>query len=152
MHDWTPFSSQIQFELADFLYRRDQMPGTNINILLKLMNEMSDNNGTSCFKNNAEMYHAIDAITVGGVKWEACTVQYNGPLPEQNVPPWMLTKHEVHFRDPRLVIKAMLSNTDYKDEFDYAPYREYDADNLQRFHHFMSGEWAWRQAVCLILY
>ena len=34
--DWTPFSNRIEFETADFLYKRCQMSGSNITILMKL--------------------------------------------------------------------------------------------------------------------
>jgi hypothetical protein len=49
------------------------------------------------------------------------------------------------------VVHEMLSNPDFKKEFDYAPYREYRGGK-QRWSDFMSGNWSWRQAVsCLHL-
>ena len=35
-NDWLPFESRMEFELADFLYTRSQMPGTQIDILLDI--------------------------------------------------------------------------------------------------------------------
>jgi len=142
---WFPFESGGHFELADFLYRREQMSGNNIDMLLKLIGTLSD--GHPPFTNHEKLYDAIDAILPGAVKWEVFSVKYNGPLPDGDVPHWMTAVHEVYFRDPRLIAQAMLSNRNFVDEFDYAPYREYDANNLQRYHHFMSGNWMWKQAV-----
>lgn len=143
--DWSPFEDGVQFELADLLYRREQMSGSNIDTLLKLMGKLSG--GSPPFKNHEKLYDAIDAIPTGDVKWEKLSIQYNGPLPDGDVPHWMTAKHEVYYRDPCLIARAMLSNRNFKDEFDYAPYREYDANNSQRYHHFMSGNWVWKQAV-----
>jgi hypothetical protein len=44
----------------------------------------------------------------------------------------------------------ILANPDYKDEIDYVPFREYDtSDSTRRWKDFMSGDWAWQQAVRL---
>jgi len=43
----------------------------------------------------------------------------------------------------------MLASSEFADEMDYVPYQEYDASNDQRrWQDFMSGDWAWEQAVC----
>jgi hypothetical protein len=42
----------------------------------------------------------------------------------------------------------MLANADYKDEMDYAPFREFLSEgDEQQWQDFMSGSWAWSQAV-----
>jgi hypothetical protein len=42
----------------------------------------------------------------------------------------------------------MLANTTYKGEIDYVPFQEYDSlDNTCWWKDFMSGDWAWQQAV-----
>ncbi|KAM6501867.1 hypothetical protein JOM56_001844 [Amanita muscaria] len=146
-HDWAPFESQVHFELADFVYRRVQMSNGNIDALCKIAASLVK--GPPPFKNHSDLYKTIDDISLRDVEWEAFTVEYSGDIPEDDAPPWMLAKYDVSFRDPRLIIQDMVSNTDYKDEFDYAPYREYDCDDLQRYHHFMSGDWAWKQAEAL---
>lgn len=44
----------------------------------------------------------------------------------------------------------MLANPDYAKEFDYRPYREFSTDDDERqWKDFMSGDWAWDQAVRL---
>ena len=59
----------------------------------------------------------------------------------------MDTEYEAWFRDPQKLIASMLSNPDFKDEFDSAPFHEYNGDGNHRFQNFMSGDWAWKQAV-----
>ena len=60
-----------------------------------------------------------------------------GTTPESNVPSWMGASYDVWCHNPLDVVWNLLSNLDFKDEFDYVPYCEYD-----------SGHWAWRQVVC----
>ena len=59
----------------------------------------------------------------------------------------MGTDFEVWFRNPHDVIKNMLASRDFDGEMDAAPYHDYDAKGNQQYQHFMSGDWAWRQAV-----
>ena len=40
----------------------------------------------------------------------------------------MTEDHEVWFRDPITLLENLLSNPDFKDEFDYTPYQEYKED------------------------
>ena len=153
--DWTPFHNRVEFEIADFLYRRCQMSGPNINILMELWaaysalrdpQDMSSLN-LSPFPEHRDMYSTIDAIPIGGVPWQSVTLSFNGSIPENDPPSWMIAGHTIWFRDPRLLFKKMLENPDFQDFFDYAPYRQYDAHHQRRYENFMSGDWAWKQAV-----
>jgi hypothetical protein len=63
----------------------------------------------------------------------------------------MQSEFDVWYRDPRTIVKNLLSNPDFDGEFDYSPVQEYDAEDNHRFHDFMTGNWAWKQAVCLSL-
>ena len=66
-----------------------------------------------------------------------------------NVPQWMDISYQVSYRDPQVIIHSMLANPSLKDDMDYVPYCEYDASNEKRlWQDFMSGDWAWSQAVC----
>jgi len=51
-----------------------------------------------------------------------------------------------------MLIHNMLSNPDYKDEFDYTPFQERDQDGNHRFQDFMSGNWAWKQCIGSVIY
>ena len=92
------------------------------------------------------MYNKIDAILIGGVPWQSLILSFDGLIPE-NPPPWMTDEHMVWFQDPRLLFQKMLDNPDFKDSFDYAPYRQYDTHGQCHYENFMSGDWAWKQAI-----
>lgn len=62
-------------------------------------------------------------------------------------PSWMVSGFDVWYRNPHDVIKNILANTDFNGEMDAAPFREYNANGQRQYHNFMSGDWAWAQAV-----
>ena len=100
------------------------------------------------FSTATTMYNTIDAIPLGDVAWESFSLQYNGVQPAHgNVPSWMEAEYDVWFRDPRTLVHNLLSNPDFVSGFDYAPFQEH-AGGTHRFQDFMSGNWAWKQAVC----
>jgi hypothetical protein len=145
--DWMPYRDRIAFELADFLFHREQMSASNIDILLRLWAASLAQHGDSpSFVNHQDLYNTIDATSIGGVPWQSATLSYDGPLPDQP-PPWMQSEYTIWFRDPRLLFKSMLENPDFAKSFDYRPYRQYDTRGSRRYEHFMSADWAWNQAV-----
>lgn len=144
--DWGTFDSKTQFETGDFLFRKAQMSGSDIDTL---MNLWSDSGVTSPFQNHKDLYDRIDSSTVGDAPWTDITITYNGDLPEGNAeaPEWMTQEYQAWFRDPVQILRNMVSNPDFRDEFDYTPYQEYDNQGKHRYKDLMSGDWAWRQAV-----
>lgn len=102
------------------------------------------------FLNHADLYNTIDSIPLGHIPWECIPVRYSGELPDGEPPDWMLESHEVWFRDPRKVVHAMLANPDYNGRVDYAPVQVFDSEGHREYQHFMSGDWAWEQAVCYL--
>ena len=152
--DWTPFRNRVEFEMAEFLYKRCQMSGSNIDTLMELwaaFSALRDPEDVSPldrspFSTHRDLYSTIDAIQIGGVPWQSITLSYDGPIPE-SPPSWMKAGQTVWFRDPRLLFKKMLENPDFQDSFDYAPYRQYDSNGERRYEHFMSGDWVWKQSV-----
>jgi Plavaka transposase len=146
--DWTPFTSRLQFETAEFLFTRAQMSAGKIDELCNLWTAgAAKSGGEPPFFNHTHLYDTIDAIPIGGVPWQSFSVSYAGERPETNVPPWMEELYEVHFRDPRHLFLNMLGNPTFADNFDYAPMRIFDVNGSRRYEHFMSGDWAWSQAV-----
>lgn len=110
--------------------------------------------GEPPFVDHEHLYKKIDAIPVGGVPWQKFSVSYSGPQPETNALPWKEQTYEIYFRDPHQLFLNMLANPTFADNFDYMPMREFDIHGSCRYEHFMSGDWAWRQAVgflCLSL-
>jgi hypothetical protein len=145
--DWSPFNSRVEFETAKFLYMRNQMSAGDIDTLLELWaTTLLASDSMPPFANHRDLYKTIDNARVGDVPWENFNVQYDGPLPEEP-PSWMVNQFEVWYRNPRDVINNMLANTDFANEMDTAPFREYTTNGDRRYQHFMSGDWAWNQAV-----
>ena len=148
--DWTPFTSRLQFETAKFLFARVQMSAGKIDELCNLWTAgAAESGGEPPFLNHTHLYDTIDAIPIGGVPWQSFSVLYAGERPETNVPPWMEESYEVHFRDPRHLFSNMLGNPTFAGDFDYTPMQIFDINGSRRYEHFMSGDWAWSQAVWL---
>jgi Plavaka transposase len=154
-NDWAPYENQTQFETAEFLYTQNQMSAGDINDLLKLWGStLANHNDKPPFLSERHLYDTIDATQLGDVKWESFSLRYNDISPHvtersepDNVPSWKSSQYEVWYRDPHALVKNMLANPDFKDDFDYAPFQEYASDGNHRFHDLMSGDWSWRQAV-----
>jgi len=147
LDDWSPYGSQIKFEVTDFLYHRNQMSEGDINVLLNLwVASLVPHGDGPPFRNQDELYGSIDATTLGDVPWQSFTLYYTGQLPNGPVPSWMEAEYYVWYRDPRKLIHNLISNPDFKDEFDYMPFHEY-VDGKHHFQDFMSEDWAWKQAV-----
>ena len=142
--DWTPYNNRVEFEVADFLFRRNQMSGGDIDFILNLWAaSLAVHHDAPPFASHVDMYSTIDATPLGDVAWESFSSQYNGAKPDGEVPSWMTAEYEVWFRDPRSLIHNILSNPDFKDEFDYTPVQEYH-DGIHQFQNFMSGDWSWK--------
>ncbi|KAN0107708.1 hypothetical protein V8E52_009875 [Russula decolorans] len=145
--DWTPYQSRVEFELADFLYRRDQMSGGHIDELLSLWaTTLVEHGADPPFKSHGDLYSTIDATPLEDCPWQSITLHYNGERPENNVPSWMTSDYDVWFWDPRTLLENMVSNPDFNGEFDVAPLQEHDMAGNHRFQNFMSGNWSWKQA------
>jgi hypothetical protein len=147
-NDWTPYESRLQFETADFLYKRNQMSASDIDCLLNLWAaSLAEHGKPPPFASHKDLYDTIDSTPHGDVQWENFSLRYNSNLPEGDAPSWMTSEFDVWFRDPRTLVQNLLSNPDFDKEFDYAPLQEYDMEGNHRFQDFMSGDWAWKQAV-----
>ena len=141
------FNDAAAFELADLLFRRDQMSGTNINDLLQIWARTLPQDQDPPFVSKNEMYNTIDNLGHGGAPWNCFTVKYNGEIKEGDVTPWKHKSFEVWHRDPRILMHNQLRNRDYADEMDFASKDVRDMDGKRRYSDFMSGNWSWRQSV-----
>src|SRR5882757_11106710 len=108
--DWTPVDSQVQFELAEFLFKKTEMAETRVNELMQLWaaSQVQDNRSPP-FLNHDILQEQIDNISLSHVNWNSFSITYTGPLPLQNTPKWMTTEYEVWYRNPREVIHNILS-------------------------------------------
>jgi hypothetical protein len=151
-----PFDSCREYMLAHFLFKRNQMPGTDIDELMQIWaiinSDERDQERDPPFSSREDLYGVIDATTLGEVPWQSFSVTYTGELPAAergDPPPWMLDSYDVWFRDPRLVLQNQLGNPDYRNEFDYAPFQKFGANGEREWKDFMSGNWGYQQAVCI---
>lgn len=113
---------------------------------------LAPHNDSPPFKNAKDMYDTIDSTPLGNIPWQSCTLNYNGSPPEHlgpdgESPPWTTADYDIWFRDPRLLVQELIANPEFKGQFDFTPFQEYSADGQHRFENFMSGDWAWKQAV-----
>jgi hypothetical protein len=149
-NDWTPYDNRLQFEVADFIFRRNQMSAGDVNFLLNLWAaSLAIHSSEPPFSKATHLYDTIDSTPLGDAAWQSFSLQYNGPQPESNVPSWMQAEYDVWFRDPCTLVHNLLSNPDFKSDFDYAPFQERTGEGLHRFKDFMSANWAWKQSVSL---
>lgn len=138
----------MEFEAADLIYTHIQMSAGNIDELMNIWAAtLAVHANSPLFMKHADLYSKIDSTPLGDVVWDSFMLRYNGDRPATNVPEWMSVKYLVWFRDPRQLIKNILSNPDMDGEIDYAPLQEYDANGNHCFQDLMSGNWAWKQAV-----
>jgi len=153
--DWSLYCNRLEFELANFLFTHTEMPVKKIDALLEIWAaSMLELGGEPLFSNHTDLYRIIDSTSVGDVKWENFTVRYNSEDQGNNAAPWMSDTYDVWYRDPRQVVHNILASPQFRNEMDYTPYREYDtANDERRWQNFMSGDWAWEDAVfaCLLL-
>ena len=148
-----PFSSEVQFKVADLLYRRAELSTSNIDLLLDLwaesLEELDASEGAP-FKNHDELYSTIDSSTLGDIPWQCLVTGISDDI-DENSPKWMRTQYEVCYRDPAEVVSAMLSNPDFDGQFDLCPYIDLDARGKRRWNNVMSGNMAWRRSVSTLV-
>jgi Plavaka transposase len=144
IEDFSPFSSQAQFEFAQFIFAEEQMSAGKLDKHLNNLAELYPDSPPP-FTNHRDMYSTIDSITVGDVPWQTFSVSYNGDIPEDS-PAWMTAKYEVCYWDPLLVMEQQLGNKDFDGQIDFSPKRIFQ-DGKRQYMDLMSGNWAWEQAV-----
>jgi hypothetical protein len=146
--EWAPFRDRIEFETAEFLYKRNQMSAKHTDFLLSLWAATLAKHGDKPpFADHKDLHDTIDASELGDIRWESFEAEYSGEKPSINRPPWMDAPYDVWFRDPRLSARNILSNPSVANELDLRPYREFSIQDERQWKDFMSGDWAWEQAV-----
>lgn len=123
------------------------MSAANTDTLLQLWAAtLAPYDDTPPFSSHDELYSAIDATPHGGAPWQHVILSYGQPKPE-NAPTWMDDAYNIWYRDPHLLFKNMLENPEFANFFDPAPLRQYAEKGHRCYENFMSGDWAWKQAV-----
>lgn len=146
---WEPFNDEIQFRLANLLFKRAEMSQPDIDELMDLwfLDVRRRFNGDSApFAKHTDFLQTIDKIKVGSAPWQCFETAVEENLPS-NAPEWQKTSYQVWYRDPDTVITNMLSNPDFSNDFDVAPYVHIDKDEKRRWSNVMSGNLSYRHAV-----
>jgi hypothetical protein len=104
--------------------------------------------GNARWASAAELYADIDSVRSGEAPWKTYRVRYQGLLPPGTPPRWMTQEYELCTRDIRQLLHNQLGTTAFKDHVDYVPYRQFNHGGHRVWSNLMSGEWAWKQAVC----
>ncbi|KIM51509.1 hypothetical protein SCLCIDRAFT_33366 [Scleroderma citrinum Foug A] len=95
--DWSPYGSQLEFELADFLYMHNQMSASHINTLLDLWAaSLIEVSKPPLFSDHKQMYQTINNTELGNVKWQLFVVKYTGDQGADPAP-WMNDHYDVWF-------------------------------------------------------
>ncbi|KAH9851016.1 hypothetical protein C2E23DRAFT_733502 [Lenzites betulinus] len=144
-NDYSPYESRPQFELADFLFKKEQMSAGHINELMQLWASTLPPGQDPPFANARDLYESIDNIPLGDIPWQEFRITYTGDRPDDNVPPWMLREYTVWFRCPRRVLHTQVGNADFANDMDYTPKQVFHGDQRE-YKDFMSGDWCWQQA------
>ncbi|KAG1844846.1 hypothetical protein DFJ58DRAFT_843939 [Suillus subalutaceus] len=116
----------------DFMYTENQMSAGDINKILHLWGiTLAVHRDDPPFADYKDLYNTIDATPLDDVTWESFSLKYNGDKPAGECPLWMEQSHE-----------------NSKVELIIRPTRKFqEKDEQRRYKDFMSGDWAWQQAV-----
>jgi Plavaka transposase len=138
----------VEFQLAEFIFNKMEMSASRTDELMELIAALLEKHEDDPpFRDNNDLLSKIDEIKLGEIPWESFTARYDGELPSEGpAPEWMTSDYEVFFRDPQQIIHNMLANPDFDGGFDYSPYQDFENEK-RRWSDFMSGNWAWKQAV-----
>ncbi|KAG2084606.1 uncharacterized protein F5147DRAFT_748792 [Suillus discolor] len=149
--DWTPYHNRMEFKTAKFLYKKVQMSASDIDKLMHLWGLGLTRHGDAPpFVDHRDLYSTIDKTPIGDVPWQSFSMKYSADDdPNSSLTPWMDATYTTWFRDPHTIIHNMLGNPNFKNEIDYAPYREWKGTGdsaTRQWRNVMLGDWAWDQA------
>lgn len=150
---WYPFSSRGHFELADFLFRRNQMPAEQVDDLMQVLASF-DEQASPPFHSSVHLHETIDAISSGDVPWQSLSLRHSDfeelSLDDPNIAPWKCKEYEVWYRDPHKLLHNQLSNPNFVNNIDYSARQVFGEQGQRVWTDFMTGNWAWNQSVSSI--
>lgn len=147
---WHPFDDRHAFDFAHYHYVQLQDSAPDINKALDLWAAAVLKYGEEIQWSSAkDLYETIDSVKHGGSPWKTYQFRYGGPRPAVGLPPkWMTETYDLCTRDARQVLHHQLATPDFRKEFNYVPYRQFNSSGGRVWSNLMSGDWAWKQAVC----
>ncbi|KAF7354503.1 C2H2-type domain-containing protein [Mycena venus] len=127
-NSWAPFESPTDFASAHFHFVEAQGSAGEINTALDLWAaQVLKYSEDIPWKNATQLYETIDSIQHGDAPWKVQKIRYQGPRPAGTPAKWMTETYELCSRDIRTVLHNQLATADFKDQFNYTPYRQFNA-------------------------
>ncbi|KIK13876.1 hypothetical protein PISMIDRAFT_112358, partial [Pisolithus microcarpus 441] len=141
---WHPFESQAHFELADFTFCQNEMPGTQIDELMHIC-VMICHAGIPPYANHEHLYRTIDVNSEGDAPWTSFSME-SVEAGDSSGPSWKHSgTYEVVFCDPQVLLDHQISNPGFKNHIDYSPQLVFGEKGQCVWSDFMTGNWAWSQ-------
>jgi hypothetical protein len=122
---WHPFHSRVDFDFAHEHFVTVQSSAGQIDRAIDLWAaSIMEYGANTPWKDSAQLYATIDTIQNGDAPWKVYHIHYKGPRPPGTPPKWMTQAYELCTRDSRQVLHHQLSSTQFKDNFNIAPYQQ----------------------------
>lgn len=152
---WCPFEDRLAFDWAHYHFVELQSSEREINKGLDLWLAAKIKAGDNTplpWSSAQEMYQTIDSIQEGDAPFVTIQFKYSGPLPE-HPPAWMTETYELCTRDARILLHNQLATTGpaERDGFNERPYCQFNHEGDRVWSDLMSGEWAYKEAVHILL-
>jgi hypothetical protein len=143
----------VEFDFSYYHFVEAQTSASGIDKVLDIWAAtMLEFGGDAPWRNAKNLYETIDSIQHGDSPWKSYSIQYEGPRPPGTPPKWMTETYSLCTRDARQVLGHQLATTQFKDQFNLAPYRQFDNKGQRVWSNLMSADWAWSQAVRTVFY
>ncbi|KAL0058867.1 hypothetical protein AAF712_014428 [Marasmius tenuissimus] len=147
---WTPFESEASYRLGNHLFQKMQTSKDDVNELLDIWRlDCRTRFGVDAapLESHRELLSMIDSIKAGDAPWICYETSTEDS--ENDTPEYKRTKYQVWYRNPDTVISNILSNPDFANEFDAAPYVHLNNEGKRRVSDFMSGNFAFRHSTMI---
>ncbi|KAF8149101.1 hypothetical protein B0H34DRAFT_791595 [Crassisporium funariophilum] len=145
---WHPFEDRLAFDWAYYHFVELQSSACKIGkgLDLWLAERLKAGNDTPLPWSKADdMYETIDSIQEGDAPFITVELNYNGPLGDRP-PKWVTQSYELCLRDSRRLLHNQLATTDFNNQFNPKPYRQFDSKGDRIWSNLMSGDWVWNEA------
>jgi hypothetical protein len=149
---WEGFSSRAGWDFAHLHFVEAQSSEGKINKALDIWTaSVMEYGGSAPWTSAQELYSTIDNIQHGDAPFQSIKIKYNGPRPAGTPPPWMTETYELCTRNARSVLVNQMSSRKLCGSVNLRPYRQFDENGNRVYSNFMSGNYAWKQSVSIVL-
>ncbi|KAH9039490.1 hypothetical protein EDB83DRAFT_2318440 [Lactarius deliciosus] len=132
---WLPFNDRLQYEWAYYHYVRLQSSAEDIRQGLDLWGQW--------------LLHTIRWTTTAAtvVPWKSAkemdnTIDSISDRNQRTLPRWMQETYKLNVRNILSVFEEQLALKEFDGQFEYTPYKEYNAKGHRVYSNLMSGNWA----------